>query len=57
VTFMDSSAINVLITAHRKVSQARGWLRIACAQDPVLRVLQMVGVDTVIPATPPSSRR
>jgi stage II sporulation protein AA (anti-sigma F factor antagonist) len=52
VTFMDSSGINVFITAHRKVSQAQGWLRIAGAQESVLRVLQMVGVDTVIPCHP-----
>ncbi|MEH0549123.1 STAS domain-containing protein [Streptomyces sp. B21-105] len=49
VTFMDSSGINVFITAHLRVSQAQGWLRIAGAQESVLRVLQMVGVDTVIP--------
>ncbi|MGY0071671.1 STAS domain-containing protein [Streptomyces sp. QTS137] len=52
VTFMDSSGINVFITAQRKVGQAQGWLRIAGAQESVLRVLQMVGVDTVIPCHP-----
>ncbi|MDQ0597967.1 stage II sporulation protein AA (anti-sigma F factor antagonist) [Streptomyces canus] len=52
VTFMDSSGINVLITAHRRVSQAQGWLRIAGAQESVLRLLQMVGVDTFIPCHP-----
>ncbi|MFE7658288.1 STAS domain-containing protein [Streptomyces bottropensis] len=52
VTFMDSSGINVFITAQRRVSQAQGWLRIAGAQEAVLRVLQMVGVDTVIPCHP-----
>ncbi|MEU5316734.1 STAS domain-containing protein [Streptomyces sp. NPDC021056] len=52
VTFMDSSGINVLITAHRRVSQTQGWLRIAGAQESVLRLLQMVGVDTVIPCHP-----
>ncbi|MGW0877888.1 STAS domain-containing protein [Streptomyces sp. NPDC002740] len=52
VTFMDSSGINVFITAQRSVSQAQGWLRIAGAQEAVLRVLQMVGIDTVIPCHP-----
>jgi stage II sporulation protein AA (anti-sigma F factor antagonist) len=52
VTFMDSSGINVLVAAHRRVSGERGWLRIAAAQESVLRVLQLVGIDTVIPCHP-----
>ncbi|WSQ14972.1 STAS domain-containing protein [Streptomyces sp. NBC_01231] len=52
VTFMDSSGINVLITAYRQVSEAQGWLRIAGAQESVLRVLTLVGVDTFIPCHP-----
>ncbi|KPI22744.1 anti-sigma-factor antagonist [Actinobacteria bacterium OV320] len=52
VTFMDSSGINVFIAAHLRVSQAQGWLRIAGAQETVLRLLQMVGVDTFIPCHP-----
>ncbi|MEU1707868.1 STAS domain-containing protein [Streptomyces sp. NPDC005706] len=49
VTFMDSSGINVLLTAHRALSQTAGWLRLAGIPDSVLRTLQIVGVDTVIP--------
>ncbi|WP_405965642.1 STAS domain-containing protein [Streptomyces sp. NBC_00723] len=52
VTFMDSSGINVFIAARLRVSQAQGWLRIAGAQETVLRLLQMVGVDTFIPCHP-----
>ncbi|MFF5361852.1 STAS domain-containing protein [Streptomyces scabiei] len=52
VTFMDSSGINVLVAAHRRVSGEKGWLRIAAAQESVLRVLQLVGVDTFIPCHP-----
>ncbi|WP_030230410.1 MULTISPECIES: STAS domain-containing protein [unclassified Streptomyces] len=48
VTFMDSSGINVFIAAHQQVSDAGGWVRIAGAQQSVLRVLQLVGVDTLI---------
>ncbi|WP_343244384.1 STAS domain-containing protein [Streptomyces sp. SID14446] len=48
VTFMDSSGINILIVAHRASEEARGWLRLAAPQQTVLRVLQLVGVDTVI---------
>ncbi|MFF8394939.1 STAS domain-containing protein [Streptomyces sp. NPDC016172] len=52
VTFMDSSGINVFVAAHQQVSRADGWVRIAGAQDTVLRVLQLVGVDTLIPCHP-----
>ncbi|MER6282889.1 STAS domain-containing protein [Streptomyces sviceus] len=52
VTFMDSSGINVFVAAYQQVSGAQGWLRIAGAQDSVLRVLQLVGVDTLIPCHP-----
>ncbi|GGR76332.1 hypothetical protein GCM10010269_14390 [Streptomyces humidus] len=49
VTFMDSSGINVFVTTHRRVSGAQGWLRIAGAQESVVRLLQLVGIDEIIP--------
>ncbi|WP_031070775.1 STAS domain-containing protein [Streptomyces sp. NRRL S-118] len=52
VTFMDSSGINVFVSTHQQVSGAGGWVRIAGAQEAVLRVLQLVGVDAVIPCHP-----
>jgi stage II sporulation protein AA (anti-sigma F factor antagonist) len=52
VTFMDSSGINVFVATHRQVSTAGGWVRIAGAQPSVLRVLQLVGLDTVITCHP-----
>ncbi|MGW7259434.1 STAS domain-containing protein [Streptomyces sp. NPDC054834] len=52
VTFMDSSGINVFVTAYQQVSAAQGWLRIAGAQESVLRVLQLVGIDAYIPCHP-----
>ncbi|AKZ59916.1 Anti-sigma factor antagonist [Streptomyces ambofaciens ATCC 23877] len=52
VGFLDSSGINVLITAHR-AAEARGvWFRIAAPQHAVERVLQLVGVDTLIGCFP-----
>ncbi|MFF2205502.1 STAS domain-containing protein [Streptomyces sp. NPDC058145] len=48
VTFMDSSGINVLIVAHRALTEAGGWLRLASPTGAVLRTLQLVGLDTVI---------
>ncbi|MER5199849.1 STAS domain-containing protein [Streptomyces sp. NPDC002755] len=52
VTFMDSSGINVFVTAHKAVSHADGWLRIAAAQTPVLHVLSLVGIDALITCHP-----
>lgn len=52
VTFMDSSGINTLISAHLAAEGARGWLRLAAPQPPVLRVIQLVGIDTLIPHYP-----
>ncbi|MEU3558069.1 STAS domain-containing protein [Streptomyces fragilis] len=48
VTFMDSSGINILIAAHRALSEAGGWLRLAAAGEAVTRTLSIVGVDAVI---------
>ncbi|MCZ9355365.1 STAS domain-containing protein [Streptomyces mutabilis] len=48
VTFMDSSGINILIAAHRAVSEADGWLRLAAPGEAVIRTLSLVGVDAVI---------
>ncbi|MER7897705.1 STAS domain-containing protein [Streptomyces sp. NPDC096046] len=56
VTFMDSSGINVLIAAHQALGDAQGWLRMAGAQDSVLRVLQLVGLDQVIGCHPTVER-
>ena len=52
VTFMDSSGINVFVAAYQQVDGAQGWLRIAGAQGPVLRVLSLVGVDALVPCHP-----
>ncbi|MFF3208477.1 STAS domain-containing protein [Streptomyces sp. NPDC002962] len=52
VSFMDSSGINVFVAAHQAVSATDGWLRIAAAQNPVLHVLQLVGIDALITCHP-----
>ncbi|WP_435260567.1 STAS domain-containing protein [Streptomyces sp. 1222.5] len=51
VTFMDSSGINVLLTAYRDLTPT-GWLRLAGAQNSVMRTVELVGVDMVIPCYP-----
>ncbi|MFE5220453.1 MULTISPECIES: STAS domain-containing protein [unclassified Streptomyces] len=48
VSFIDSSGINVLLAAHRDLTP-NGWLRLAGMQASVMRTLEIVGVDSVIP--------
>jgi stage II sporulation protein AA (anti-sigma F factor antagonist) len=48
VTFMDSTGINIFIAAHRTLTAADGWIRLAAPTEAVMRTLQIVGVDTVI---------
>ncbi|MGW5655100.1 STAS domain-containing protein [Streptomyces humi] len=48
VTFMDSSGINILIAAHRTLSEAGGWLRLAAPTEPVMRTISIVGIDAII---------
>ncbi|MFF9262411.1 STAS domain-containing protein [Streptomyces longwoodensis] len=52
IGFMDSSGINILLTAHRAATDTGGWLRLAAPTEAVLRTLQLVGVDTVIDCHP-----
>ena len=52
VTFMDSTGVNVFVTVYQHVSAADGWLRIAGAQESILRVLEIVGIDALIPCLP-----
>ncbi|MFJ9737719.1 STAS domain-containing protein [Streptomyces sp. NPDC101166] len=52
VTFMDSTGVNVLVTTHHAALAGGGWLRLAVPRGPVLRVLELVGLDGVIPCCP-----
>ncbi|WP_399894021.1 STAS domain-containing protein [Streptomyces sp. BBFR51] len=52
VGFLDSSGINVLISAHRAAESRGVWFRIAAARDAVERVLRLVGVDALIDCHP-----
>ncbi|EDY61305.1 anti-sigma F factor antagonist [Streptomyces sviceus ATCC 29083] len=49
VTFMDSSGVNALIAAFQSAQAVGGWLRLVVVRGTVLRTLQLVGLDTVIP--------
>jgi stage II sporulation protein AA (anti-sigma F factor antagonist) len=52
VPFMDSTGVNILINAHQAITAAGGRLRLAALTQPVLRLLQIVGVDAVLSLHP-----
>jgi anti-sigma B factor antagonist len=47
VTFIDSTAIGVLLAARERLRQSGGALELVCAEPNVLRVLEIVGMETV----------
>ncbi|MFF3140183.1 STAS domain-containing protein [Streptomyces sp. NPDC057927] len=47
-----SGVTNVFVNAHQRVSKAQGWLRIAGAQESVVRLLHLVGIDQIIDCHP-----
>ncbi|MFF2383606.1 STAS domain-containing protein [Streptomyces sp. NPDC058108] len=48
VTFMDSTAISVLVAANNAAGEAGGWVRLAAMSEPVQRVVEIVRLDTVL---------
>ncbi|MGW6012896.1 STAS domain-containing protein [Streptomyces sp. NPDC055210] len=52
VQFMDSSGINMLITAYQNAAADGGWVRVAGAQAAAQRVIELVGLDTLIACYP-----
>ncbi|RST17557.1 anti-sigma factor antagonist [Streptomyces sp. WAC05374] len=49
LTFMDSSGVNALLKARQETHVTGGWMRIAGPQPPVLKVIELVGLDQAIP--------
>lgn len=47
-TFLDSSGLGALIAGLRSAREAGGDLRIACAGEQVLMVLELTKMDTVL---------
>ena len=51
--FCDSAGLTELVQAHRQAIAEGGGLRLIIAADqPVLRIFTLIGVDRVIPASP-----
>lgn len=52
VTFLDSAGVTALVRASRRAGASEAELRLAVAAPPVLRVLNLVGVDQLVPVYP-----
>src|SRR3954453_17468429 len=51
-TFIDSSSLGVLISAHRRLRQRGGRLIIACDVRAVLNTFKITGLDSVLELHP-----
>ena len=57
VSFMDSTGLGVLIAAHRRLTATGGKLTIHKPSRPVLRVLQVSGLDRLLTVAVASAER
>jgi anti-sigma B factor antagonist len=47
--FIDSTAIGVLVAAYKRLQQSCGSLAIACTNENILNVFEIVGLHDMIP--------
>lgn len=52
VPFLDSTGLGVLVAAQRAVKPHGGEVRIVCADEHILRVLSITGLDQVVAIHP-----
>jgi anti-sigma B factor antagonist len=48
VTFIDSTGLGVLVAGHHRLAADGGQLRVVCAQDRILRLLDITGLRQVL---------
>lgn len=48
ITYVDSSAVGVLVACHGMVKKSGGQFRLAGLSDRVSRIFKMVGVDSIL---------
>ncbi|MEW1648155.1 MULTISPECIES: STAS domain-containing protein [unclassified Streptomyces] len=56
VLFMDSTGVNLLISAHGDLTRTGGWLRLAAPTPAVLRPIRLVGLDALVECHPTLSQ-
>lgn len=52
VEFMDSTGIGVLVRTSKKLTEQNAAMSLVCAKGPVRKVLEVSGLDGVIPLYP-----
>ena len=51
--FCDSTGLNVLVRAHRRLEEAGGELRLVARQPTLLRIFAVTGMDSMFRIFPP----
>jgi anti-sigma B factor antagonist len=49
VTFLDSTALGVLVGAYKRLATMGGRLRVVCPAGPLAEVFRVTGLDGVLP--------
>jgi anti-anti-sigma factor len=49
VEFCDSTGLSAFVVGHRRAVALGGWLRLACASDFLVQLLDTVGLSSRIP--------
>jgi anti-anti-sigma factor len=52
VTFMDSTALGVVLAAQQRLRSAGGWLAVAAATEPVARMFRVTGLTRCVAMHP-----
>ena len=47
-TFIDSSSLGVLISAHRRLHARGGSLRVVCTNEAIVKTFRITGLDGVL---------
>jgi anti-sigma B factor antagonist len=52
VSFIDSTALGVLVSGGKRLQQTAGRLAIGCPDEKIRRILEITGLDTVFAVYP-----
>src|SRR5215813_4881830 len=55
VGFMDSTGLTTLVIAHREFDEPTRRVAVICPEGPVRRLLELAGLDRVLPVYPSRS--
>ena len=57
VTFIDSTALGVIIGGVKRLHERDGRLALVASSRPVVRILDITGLDRVLTSSTPARRR